>query len=84
MKADKVRDLDKAEIDKQLGDMRETMFRMRFQMKMGQMEPLKKYQAMRKDRARMLTILRERELAGDKTPVAAAPAPAKVAKKKGK
>ena len=31
---------------------------------MGQMDGLKKVRAMRKDRARMLTVLRERELAG--------------------
>jgi large subunit ribosomal protein L29 len=32
-------------------------------MSMGQMDGLKKVRAMRKDRARMLTILREREIA---------------------
>jgi large subunit ribosomal protein L29 len=48
---------------------------------MGQTDPLKKYRQLRKDRARMLTILRERELAGDTA--AAAPVAAK-AKKKGK
>lgn len=80
MKADKIRDLDKAELDKQLHDMREQMFRLQFQMKMGQMDPLKKYRTLRKDRARMLTILRERELAGGAAePVAVAPP-----KKKGK
>ena len=40
------------------------MFRLQFQMSMGQMEGLKKVRQMKKDRARMLTILRERELAG--------------------
>jgi large subunit ribosomal protein L29 len=43
--------------------MDEQMFRLRFQMSMGQMDGLKKVRAMRKDRARILTILRERELA---------------------
>ena len=80
MKADKIRDLDKAELDKQLNDMREQRFRLQFQMRMGQMDPLKKYRQLRKDRARMLTILRERELAGDTA--ATAPAPAATAKKK--
>jgi large subunit ribosomal protein L29 len=46
--------------------MDEQMFRLRFQMSMGQMDGLKKLRAMRKDRARMLTILRERELAAEK------------------
>jgi large subunit ribosomal protein L29 len=78
MKADKIRDLDRAELDKQLNDMREQTFRLQFQMKMGQTDPLKKYRQLRRDRARMLTILRERELAGE----TAAPAPAATAKKK--
>jgi large subunit ribosomal protein L29 len=62
MKADKVRDLDEKELKQQLKDMDEQMFRLQFQMSMGQMEGLKKARGMRKDRARMLTILREREL----------------------
>ena len=66
MKAQKVRDLDQAELKNQLGAMDEQMFRLRFQMSMGQMDGLKKLRAMRKDRARMLTILRERELAAEK------------------
>ena len=61
--ADKARGLDDAEIHKQLRDAREQMFRLRFQMSMGQMDGLKKVRAMKKDRARMLTVLRERELA---------------------
>jgi large subunit ribosomal protein L29 len=63
MKAQKVRDLDESELTNQLGAMDEQLFRLRFQMSMGQMDGLKKVRAMRKDRARMLTILRERELA---------------------
>jgi large subunit ribosomal protein L29 len=35
-------------------------------MSMGQMEGLKKVRQMKKDRARIYTILRERELAGEK------------------
>ncbi len=63
MKADKVRDIDTKELERQLSDSREQMFRLRFQLAMGQADGLKKYRALRKDRARMLTILRERELA---------------------
>jgi large subunit ribosomal protein L29 len=66
MKAQKVRDLDAAELKNQLAAMDEQMFRLRFQMSMGQMEGLKKVRGMKKDRARMLTILRERELAAEK------------------
>ncbi len=62
MKSQKLRDLDSAEIQHQLREMEEQMFRLKFQMSMGQMEGLKKARAMKKNRARMLTILREREL----------------------
>ena len=66
MKAQKVRDLDTNDIKNQLKEMDEQFFRLQFQMNMGQMDGLKKYRGMKKDRARMLTILRERELAGEK------------------
>jgi large subunit ribosomal protein L29 len=66
MKAQKVRDLDNQEIKQQLKEMDEQMFRLHFQMSMGQMEGLKKVRQMKKDRARIYTILRERELAGEK------------------
>ncbi len=63
MKAQKVRDLDDNEIRNQLREMDEQLFRLRFQMSMGQMDGLKKVRGIGKDRARMYTILRERELA---------------------
>jgi large subunit ribosomal protein L29 len=66
MKAQKVRDLDEHELNQQLKEMDEQMFRLHFQMSMGQMEGLKKVRQMRKDRARIYTVLRERELAGEK------------------
>jgi large subunit ribosomal protein L29 len=64
MKGQKVRDLDAAELQRQLVEMDEQLFRLKFQMSMGQMEGLKKVRAMKKTRARILTVLRERELAG--------------------
>ena len=66
MKAEKVRDLDEQEIKQRLKEMDEQMFRLHFQMSMGQMEGLKTVRQMKKDRARIYTILRERELAGEK------------------
>ena len=66
MRSQKIRDLDSAEILHQLREMEEQKFRLKFQMSMGQMEGLKKARALKKNRARMLTILRERELAGAK------------------
>ena len=66
MKSQKVRDFDTPELERQLTEMEEQVFRLQFQMSMGQMDGLKKVRAMRKTRARILTVLRERELAGAK------------------
>ena len=63
MKADKVRDLDNAELEKQLTDISEQIYRLRLQILMGQGEGVKKYRVLRKDRARVMTILHERTLA---------------------
>lgn len=63
MKADKVRDLDTKELQIQVGEITDQLFNLRFQMRMGQMEGLKKYRALRKDRARILTVLGERTAA---------------------
>jgi large subunit ribosomal protein L29 len=66
MKSQKIRDLDDIEMQHQLRTIEEQLFRLHFQMSMGTMEGLKKARAMRKDRARIYTILKERELAGAK------------------
>jgi len=79
MRADKVRELDSTELHKQTRDMREQAFRIRFQMSMGQTDGLKKLRNLKKDRARMLTILRDRELHPE-----TAPEPVAKKKKKGK
>ena len=68
--ADKARGLDAAEITKQLKDASEQMFRLRFQLSMGQADGLTKLRNLRKERARMLTIQRERELGKAETPAA--------------
>jgi large subunit ribosomal protein L29 len=62
MKADKIRGLDENELQRQLHEMDEQVFRFQFQRSMGQMDGLKKARAMRKDRARIHTILRERAM----------------------
>jgi len=62
MKAQKISELEPVEIIKQAQDAQEQLFRFRFQMGMGQFEGLKKYRILKKDRARMLTVLRDKEL----------------------
>ncbi len=70
MRPEKIRELDNKELDAQLREIREQLFRLKFQMGMGQMEGLKKYRTLRKDRARILGILQERRLS-EATPQAA-------------
>jgi large subunit ribosomal protein L29 len=79
MKADKVRELDSDELRRQVTEIGEQNFRLRFQLSMGQTDGLKKLRNIRKDRARILTILRDRELHPD-----TAPEPVAKKKKKGK
>jgi large subunit ribosomal protein L29 len=68
MKAERISGLDAAEIQRRQQDAQEQLFRLRFQMGMGQSEGLKKYRALRKERARLLTVLREKEISGETIP----------------
>ncbi|MEJ5369346.1 MAG: 50S ribosomal protein L29 [Bryobacteraceae bacterium] len=62
MKADKFREMDSKELELKLHEIDEQMFHLRLQMSLGQMDGLKKYRELRKDKARILTVRREREL----------------------
>ena len=66
MKKDKLKSLDPAEMRNKLTEMDEQSFRVKFQMAMGQSEGLKRLRENRKDRARLLTWIRENELKGAK------------------
>jgi large subunit ribosomal protein L29 len=56
----KLRDLSVDELRRREGEMDEQMFRLRFQWAMGQTETLNKMRELRKDRARLLTIIGEK------------------------
>jgi len=62
MKADKIREIDAKELTGKVKETEEQIFRLRFQMAMGQTDGLKKYRELKKDKARILTVLREKEL----------------------
>jgi len=64
MRADKIREIDTKDLENQLRESEEQLFRLRFQMNMGQTEGLKRYRELKRDRARMLFVLREREMQG--------------------
>jgi large subunit ribosomal protein L29 len=62
MKAEKIREIDTKDLQRQVHDTEEQMFRLRFQVNMGQTDGVKRLRELRRDRARMLTVLRQREL----------------------
>jgi large subunit ribosomal protein L29 len=85
--ANNYRDVDTAELNNNVTEAQEQLFRLKFQIGMGQTEGVKRYRELRKDRARMLGVLRERELDPAKAQAAteaAAAANKRSGKKKGK
>jgi large subunit ribosomal protein L29 len=63
MKAEKVRNLTDEELRQQERDLNDQLFKLKFQLNLGQTESLKKIRGLRRDIARVKTIARERELA---------------------
>src|SRR5260370_29493792 len=62
MDAEKIRNLTRPELLHQQTELNDQLFRLKFQLKMGQTESLKKIRGLRKDVARIKTIMREQEL----------------------
>jgi large subunit ribosomal protein L29 len=62
METEKIRNLNDDELQRQEKTSAEQLFRLRFQMKLGQNEGVKKLRDLRKDVARIKTIARERIL----------------------
>jgi large subunit ribosomal protein L29 len=67
MKSEKVRNLTDEELRHQERDLNDQLFKLKFQLNMGQTESLKKIRGLRRDIARVKTISQERELAAVKT-----------------
>jgi large subunit ribosomal protein L29 len=63
MKTEKIRNLTESELHHQERELMDQLFRLKFQMKMGQTESLNKIRGLRKDIARVKTISRQRQLA---------------------
>jgi len=68
MKVDKIRNLTDVELSHQERELADQLFKLKFQLNMGQTESLKKIRGLRKDIARVKTILgeSERSAAGQK------------------
>ena len=82
MELEKIRNFSDGELVTEEKKTAEQLFRLRFQMKLGQNEGVKKLRELKKDIARIKTVARERELGlyGEK-PQAESAAPKKVAAK---
>jgi large subunit ribosomal protein L29 len=63
MKADKIRNLTDEELRHQEGELADQLFKLKFQLNMGQTESLKKMRGLRKDIARVKTMMGERQRA---------------------
>jgi large subunit ribosomal protein L29 len=75
MDVEKLRNLTDAELLHQQRELNDQLFRLKFQLKMGQTESLNKIRGLRKDVARIHTVIREKEL-GIAAPLAAKAEPA--------
>ena len=64
MKAKNIRDRSDDELRKTLGDLEEQLFKLRFQKSTGQIENPIKIREVRKDIARVMTVMTERQAEG--------------------
>lgn len=62
MKAKDIRKLSVNELEAKLGELKEELFNLRFQLATGQLDNPMRISVVRKDIARVKTIMREREL----------------------
>lgn len=62
MKIDKVREMDREELAARVDELKEEIFRTRIQKETGQLDQVGKLKNLKKDYARVKTVLRELEL----------------------
>lgn len=62
-KSEQLRDMSDDELDEKLAAAKEELFNLRFQLVTGQLDNPMRIKLMRKEVARILTVVRERELA---------------------
>ena len=62
MKASEIRNLTSEELGKKLNDLKDELFKLRFQLATGQLENPMRIREVRRGIARVKTIIREREL----------------------
>jgi large subunit ribosomal protein L29 len=65
MQARELRNLSDEELVVELDDAKQELFNLRFQRESGQLEDMSRFRAVKRDVARILTIMRERELVAE-------------------
>ena len=65
MNAKELRDMTVEQLNSKLGELKEELFNLRFQLAVNQLENSNRIGAVKKDIARVSTVLRQRELAGE-------------------
>ena len=67
MKAEEIREWENTELEARLSELKEELFRLRFRSATMQLENPRLIRSIRRDIARLKTILRERELAAPRS-----------------
>jgi large subunit ribosomal protein L29 len=62
LKAEELRELTESELDGRLADLKEELFNLRFQAVTGQLDNPARFRLVRRDIARIKTVMRERQL----------------------
>ena len=62
MKASEIRDLSLVEMNEKLTDLKDELFKLRFQLAVNQLDNHMRINAVKKDIARIKTVIREQEL----------------------
>lgn len=62
MKANEIKNISTADLEVKIVDLKKELFNLRFQLATGQLENTARIKEVKKDIARMKTIIREREL----------------------
>jgi large subunit ribosomal protein L29 len=62
MTADELRDLSEEDLKAKVNELKESLFRMRFKLRLGNTDVVKQVRQSRKDLARVKTVLRQREI----------------------
>ena len=66
MKINKINEMSSPELEKELGELKTELFKLRFSLATNGLENPMKIKAVKKDIARIKTVLRQRELAENK------------------